>query len=474
MAKQSRGPAASGLALLLAGCSLAPTYRVPATPAPAAYKEAAGWSPARPADDQARGAWWIVFGDTLLDGLEQRIEAGNPSLAAAVARRDAAQAAIGQARADLFPQAGVSANAGKSQLAGDRPQGNGRNVTYDSYVLGGSIAYELDLFGRLRNTLAATRADEAASEGDLASTRLALQASLADAYFRLRGLDEQAALLRQTVAAYSHAYDLTDTRHQGGIVSGLDVSRSQTILASARAQLSAVANARAAVEHAIAILVGDAPAGFAIAPVDTQSEPPPIPADAPSELLQRRPDIAAAERRVAAANARVGMARAALYPSLTLGLSGGFQTTDAGGALFDSTGAFWALGPLAAALPLFDGGRRRAGVTRARANFDEAAANYRATVLTGFREVEDQLAAQRELAAQEASQRAAAAAAARTEDLALSRYKDGASTYLDVVTAQTAALDAERSAISVRTQRLQAAVALVRALGGGAETGAAR
>ena len=460
---------ATACALLAAGCSLAPAYRIPVTETPPAYKEAVPWIDAAPADTNPRRAWWAIFQDTTLDALEARIEAGNPSLAAALARRDAALAAIGQARADLLPQVGLNANAGQSRLAGDRPQGNGRSVQYDSYLVGGSIAYELDLWGRIRNGVVAARADADASAADLATTRLALQAALADAYFRLRGLDEQATLLRRTVEAYERAYGLTDTRHEGGITSGLDVSRALTILSAARAQVAAVANARAAVEHAIAILVGATPAGFSLAPVGQQPTPPAIAPTAPSLLLQRRPDIAAAERRVAAANARIGVARAALYPSLTLGVSGGFQTTDAGGALFDSAGAFWALGPLAATLPIFDGGRRRAGVRRARANFDEAAATYRQTVLTGFREVEDQLAAQRELATQEAEQRRAAAAAARTEAIALDRYREGASTYLDVVTAQTAALDAERQAIAVRTQRLQAAIALVRALGGGAE-----
>lgn len=452
-------------AMVLSGCSMAPPYHVPVTSVPAAYKESAPWVPATPGDTAPRGTWWTAFGDSDLNALEARIEGDSPTLAAALARHEQALAAVGDARADLFPQASASASAGRQRVSARRPLSPGSPSTYDLYLVNGSIDYEVDLWGRIRNGVRATRAEAQATDADLAATRLALQTGLADAYFRLRGLDAQAELLRQTVAAYERAYQLTDTRHQGGIASGLDTSRSQTILASARAQISAIASARAAVEHSVAALIGQPASTFSLPPTKTgQIDPPIVPTGAPSTLLQRRPDIAAAERRTAAANARIGIARAAWFPSLTLGAGGGWEAT--GGALLSAPATFWAIGPIEAALTLFDGGRRAARVRQSRAVFDEAAADYRATVLTAFREAEDQIAAARALGAQEDAQRAAAAAAARTEALALTRYRDGASDYLDVVTAQTAALEAERDAIAIRTQRLQAAVALVRALGG--------
>ena len=270
---------------------------------------------------------------------------------------------------------------------------------------------------------------------------------------------------RGGVAAYSRAQDLTTTRHGGGIASGIDVSRARTILSDAKAQISDVQNQRAATEHEIAALVGETASSFSIAPAGNLPAPPLVPPSLPSELLQRRPDVAEAERQVFAANARIGVARAAFFPSLTLGASGGFQST--AGALLSNPATFWALGPLQAALSIFDGGKRRAGVKIARAQYDEAAANYRQTVLTAFREVEDDLAAQRLLVASEADQAEATRAAERTRDLALTRYHDGASDYLEVVLAQTAALDAERSLLQLRARQLQVASDTFRALGGG-------
>ena len=464
-----RAAVAIALALLLSACSLAPAYHVPTLAIPAAFKEAPGWTQAAPADAAPRGDWWAAFGDADLDALEARIERANPSLAAALARHDQAVAVVRQERAALFPELDAQAQASRNRLAANRPLG-GSAYTYHEYLVGGTASYELDLWGRIRNSVRAARADADASLADVANTRLALQGDLADAYVRLRGLDAQAELLRQTVAAYARAYDLANTRHIGGIASGLDVSRARTILSDARAQIASVAATRAAVEHGIAALVGVTPAELAIPARRFQTAPPAVPATAPSTLLQRRPDIAEAERRVFAANARIGVARAAYFPTLTLGASGGVQTTG-GLSLFSTPATFWSIGPATLAQVLFDGGRRAGQVAQARSVFAEAAANYRFTALTAFQQVEDQLAAARELESQEVEERDAAAAAARTEELALTRYRDGASDYLEVVTAQTAALDAERSAIAVRTQRLQAAVALVRALGGGYMSG---
>jgi multidrug efflux system outer membrane protein len=457
-------------ALLLAGCSMAPNYAPPTIAAPAAYKEAPdGWTVATPLDQAPRDFWWGMFGDPVLDELEARIEGASPTLAAAVARYDAARAAAGEAAADLYPTVSAGADLTRERTSARRPGANASSRFTDATV-GASLAYELDLWGRVRNSVRAARADAEANAADLAAVRLSLQASLADTYFRLRGLDAEAALLRATVDAYGKALELTQARHEGGAASGLDVNRAQTLLSSARAQISSVANRRAATEHEIAALVGAVPSTFAIAPTGAGiGAPPPVPAEAPAVLVQRRPDVAAAERRIAAANARIGVARAAFFPDLTLGLAGGFESSH--GNLLSAPAGFWALGPLSAALDLFDGGRRRARVRISRAQYDEAAANYREAALTAFREVEDNLAAQRLLATEGADQSAAAAAADRTSDLALTRYREGAADYLEVVTAQTAALDAEREAIAVQTQRMQTAVALVRALGGGYASG---
>ncbi|MFW2851379.1 efflux transporter outer membrane subunit [Sphingomonas sp. TX0543] len=452
------------LLLSLAGCSMAPAYRPPAIATPAAYKEVPGWAAANPQDIAPRGDWWIAFNDPVLNDLETRAIQAAPSLAAALARYDAARAAARVSTADLFPTIGAEGQAGRQRLSANRPLGNSTAQTYDNYVVGASLDYEIDLWGRVRNNVKAARADAQASAGDLASARLSLQASVADAYARLRGLDTEADLLRRSVDAFTRAYDLTATRHDGGIASGVDVNRARTVLANARAQISAVANQRAATEHEIAALIGVVASDFAITPHIQQPGAFAVPAAAPSTLLERRPDIAAAERRMYGANARIGVARAAWFPSLSLGLSGGWQTI--GPSLLSTPSTFWGLGPLSAVATLFDGGRRSAQIKLSRAQYDEAAANYRDTVLAAFRQVEDALAATRHLATQAVEQRDAANAAQRTSDLALTRYHDGAADYLEVVTAQTEALDSERALIAVETSRMRASIALVKALGG--------
>lgn len=448
----------------LTGCSMAPDYRPPATPVPRDFKELEGWTAATPMDQAPRGQWWEAFGDPVLNDLEARAEQASPTLAAALARYDQAKAAAGIERADLFPQVNAGGDASRQRLSGNRFSGNGVAPVYDDFSVGATLDYELDLWGRIRNSVKAARADAQASEADLASARLSLQAAVADAYARLRGLDAEAELLRQTVDAFGKAYRLTTTRHDGGIASGIDVNRAKTVLDNAQAQISAVANERAATEHEIAALVGAIASDFSI-PVRVQPlRAPELPVGAPSQLLQRRPDIAAAERRIFAANARIGVARAAFFPTLTLGLAGGYQASH--GELFSKPSSFWGLGPASAVLALFDGGRRRAGVRMSRAEYEEMTAGYRETVLGAFRQVEDALAANRHLADQAVSQRGAATAAGRTSELALTRYRDGASDYLEVVTAQTDALEAQRALLAVQTQRMRASVALVKALGG--------
>lgn len=453
------------LSLPLAACSMAPAYRPPETAAPVAYKEAAGWTPATPLDTAPRGAWWEAFNDPVLNDLETRAAAASPTLAAALARYDQARATARSATADLFPTVNVGGDAARARTSAHAPNNaTGLPKTGNDFSVGASLDYELDLWGRIRNAVTAARADAKANEADLAAARLSLQASVADAYVRLRGLDAEAELLARTVDAFGRAYDLTRTRHEGGVASGMDENRARTTLANARAQVSAIANERAATEHELAALVGAVTSGFSVAPHVQPLVAPPVPPGAPSELLQRRPDVAAAERRIYAANARIGVAKAAFFPSVSLGLDGGWETTR--GELLTTPNSFWGLGPISTVLNIFDAGRRRSQLKLSRAQYDEAAANYRQTVLTAFREVEDGIAAMRYLASQSVDQHDAADAAQRTSDLALTRYRDGASDYLEVVTAQTDALTAQRALLSLQTQRMRTSVALVKALGG--------
>ena len=420
-------------------------------------------------DAGARGQWWEAFHDPVLDDLETRAVAASPTLAAALARYDQARAQVGVATAAQVPEIDALGTASRDRVSAHAP-GNitGHSVTYNSFELAGTLNYEVDLWGRIRNTVTAARANAAASNDDLASARLSLQAAVADSYVQLRGLDARAELLRRTVDAYKRAYELTSTRHAGGIAAGMDVSRARSTLASARAQVADVANQRAADEHQLAALVGAVTADFTIPPRLEAIPLPAIPASQPSTLLQRRPDIAAAERRMYALNAQIGVARAALFPDITLGLAAGFQTTV--GALISAPTSFWTLGPAEALAPIFDGGRRRAQVRLTRAQYDEAAANYRNTVLNAFRDVEDGLAALHHLSDEELEQRDAATSAQRTSDLALIRYRDGAADYLEVVTAQTEALTAQVTLINLETQRLRSNIALVLALGGEVDT----
>lgn len=469
MAKAAAGRVLTGaLVLALGACSMAPDYQPPQTAAPAAFKEVAGWTMAEPRDAEGRGPWWDAYADPTLADLEARAAKASPTLAAALARYDASRAAARVERSDLLPEAGVNAQASRERRSANRPLAVGGAQTFDDYIVGGSIDYELDLWGRIRNRVKAAQAESDASASDLASAQLSLQAAVADAYFRLRGLDAQAQVLDRSVEAFARAYDLTSKRHDGGVASGIDVNRARTVLGNARAQVATIANQRAATEHEIAALVGELASGFSVAPEIEDFAPPAPPAATPSDLLQRRPDIAAAERRVFAANARIGVAKAAFFPSLTLGAAGGWETT--GGSLLTTPNTFWSLGPVASLLTIFDGGRRNAQVKISRAEYEEVAADYRGTVLTAFRQVEDSIAAMHHLSSAAVAQREAADAAQRTSDIAMSRYRDGAAGYLDVVTAQTDALDARRAYISVQTQRMQASVAFVRAIGGGAAT----
>ena len=462
-----RLPLCAALALALAGCNMAPDYHPPAMTVPVAYKETGPWHPAQPADDLSRGPWWERFNDQDLDGLEARIEGANPDLAAAAARYDQARAMADEAAAGLSPQADLTGSLSANRQSHDRPlRGSGQPNYYGANQAGVVAGYEFDFWGRIRNMAAAGTQSAQASAGDLATLRLSLQAELAVGYFTVRGLDQQIALLNDSVAAYQKALDLTQRLYSGKIAPGIDVSRARTQLETARAQLSDTQARRSTAEHAVALLVGEAPADFSLPSRTDDVALPEIPAGVPSTLLQRRPDIAAAERRAAAANSDVGVARAAFYPTLTLGLLGGFQSTNLN--FFNLPDAIWSIGP-GITLPLLDGGRLDAEEAAAVAQFKEAGANYRSVVLNAFREVEDNAAQLRWLAGEADSEDAAVAAAQHTLDAALQLYRQGAGSYLEVVTAQTALLQAQQTALDVKTRRLLADVGLIRALGGGWE-----
>jgi NodT family efflux transporter outer membrane factor (OMF) lipoprotein len=454
--------------LLLTGCSFAPAYAPPAVETPSDFKETGAMTPAATGAAAPSRSWWTVYGDPELDRLETDLDKANPSLASAVARYDQSRALAALAGAALIPEIDAVGAVQTNRQSKNRPlrlpPGSGPN-TYDNNQFGAVVNYELDLWGRIRNTIAASADQAQASAADLRGVELSLEAQLADDYMALRGSDAQLRLLQDTVTAYSRAFDLTHTRHEGGAASGLDEGRAETQLRTAQALIPDVKAQRALYEHAIAVLVGKPASAFSIPASDAAPAPPRTPVTAPSSLLQRRPDVAAAERRAAAANAQIGVAKAAYFPTITLGLSAGFQ--DAGGVnLLQAPNSYWTLGPTLVA-PLFDGGRRRAQTRYAEAQFAQAAADYKQTVLSAFQDVEDQLALNNQLADEADEQALAVAAAVKTQDLALTRYQLGAADFLEVTTAQTAALVIQQSALTVQTRRLQASVNLVRALGGG-------
>jgi NodT family efflux transporter outer membrane factor (OMF) lipoprotein len=450
----------------LSGCSLAPPYHPPVIAAPAAFKEAGPWQAATPADGGPPQAWWTLFGDPMLNKLEEQLATDNPTLAQALARYDAARADLGVARADLLPTVGVNTQVTQNRQSDNRPlRGSNQPDLYAADGLGGTLNYELDLWGRVRNTVAAKRADTEASADDVAAVKLSLSAELAYAYIALRGDDEQIDLLRKTVSDYADADALTQRRFKGGIASGVDTGRSGTQLAEAQAQLTEAEAQRALAEHAIASLVGVTASSFAIASTPTSLLLPVIPIGLPSTLLERRPDVAAAERHMMAANDRIGVAKAAFFPSISLGGQGGFQNTALSG-LTTAPNLFWSIGP-SALLTLFDGGRRRAQVAVARANWDQATAAYRIAVLKAFQDVEDSLSQARHLDEESRAEQQAQAQATQVEALSLNRYVKGAVTYLDVVTAQETALRIRRTVIDLRSRQLQASLRVAKAVGGG-------
>jgi len=466
--KPSRIVWGATLGTLLAACSQAPTLKLPDVSVAADYKEAAPWRTAQPADQLPREGWWSLFGDPELNALEQRLVQHSPDLAAALARYQQAKASTDQLRAAELPTLGTSLSLQRNRQSERKPLrvlGPLSPNEYDAHTLSLNLDYELDLWGRVRDQVANGVALDQAALADLASARLSLQAQLAETYLLLRGLDRDAALLADAEAAYGKARDLIQRRHDGGVSSGLDLARAEAQLAATRSQGRQSQAQRAVAEHAIAALIGESASSYSLPAQLTAIPLPQVPAGLPSALLQRRPDIAAAQRRVAAANASVGVARAAVFPTVMLSASGGFQTSDIG-HFIAAPNTFWAIGP-ALVMNLFDGGRRRAETARAEAVLDEAGARYRGVVITAFQQVEDSLALLQHYGDAAEEETTAVNAAQRSLDIANARYKEGAASYLEVVTSQTATLQAQRSALDLSTRQRRASVQLIRALGGG-------
>jgi outer membrane protein, multidrug efflux system len=456
------------VASLLCACSLAPTYKPPATEEVTSYKEAGDWTPAKPADSQQRGPWWEVFGDLKLNELEKKLNTANPDLQAAVARFEQACAVARQDSSNEFPTLGLGASATRARSSATAPLENllgNVPVTSNNFLATLNLNWEVDLFGRLRNTAAAARAQAQGSEADTAAVALSLQTELAGEYFRLRGDDTTISLLADTIKVYDHAYELTSNRYQEGIAAATDVAQADTLRQNARAQLASVRRDRAQLEHAMAVLLGVMPSTFGLEPARLSSSVPVIDADLPSTLLQRRPDVARAERAVAAANAQIGVARAAWFPVFALTGEGGFQSIYAS-QWFKAPSRLWSLGP-SASVPLLDFGARSAINQQARASYDEAVASYRKTTLIAYQEVEDNLAALHHLADEVAADEAASKSAASAANHSDRRYDEGVADYIEVTTTHSAALQEERDALSARVLQLNAAVALVRATGGG-------
>jgi NodT family efflux transporter outer membrane factor (OMF) lipoprotein len=466
MAKRVRSLLSACVVASLAGCSMAPPYRPPVVAPVVAFKEAGPWQAAAPADLDPHAPWWGVFGNATLDDLERKLDSANPTLSGALGRYDEARGYLAEARGDLFPTVGGNADLSRNRQSDNRPlRGANQPDLYPADTVGGTISYDLDLWGRVRDSVAADKAEAQASADDLAAIKLSLEAQLAAAYITLRGYDQQRALLSAAVDAYGKADAMTERRFRGGIASGLDISRSGTQLAEAQAQLADVSAARALTEHAIASLIGTPASSFSLAENDAPLGLPQAPNAVASTLLQRRPDVAAAERRMAAANAEIGVARAAFFPNLSLGAQGGFQNTGLP-ALLTAPNIFWSIGP-SAVLNLFDGGKRRARVAIARAGWTQATADYRTQVLRAFQDVEDNLARLHFYGVEAEAEKRAVDQAGQTEQLSMNRYVKGAVSYLDVVTAQTTALRTRRQALTLDTLRLQASINLIRALGGG-------
>jgi NodT family efflux transporter outer membrane factor (OMF) lipoprotein len=454
------------LLICLAGCAVGPDYVRPSAPIPEAFKELQGWAIAQPSDDTLRGSWWEVFGDPQLSALAEQIDGGNFDLAAAEARFRQAEALIGSARSRYFPTVTIGVTAARARQSGnltsDRPSSGG---AFSNYSLPLEIAWEADLWGRTRRSVESSTATAEATRADLASARLSLQTDLATDYFQLRALDAERDIVNATVAAYDTSLTLTQNRYRAGVAARADVAQAVTQLESTKALAVDLSVQRAQLEHAIAVLVGIPPAMLTIAPTPLTGTPPVVPVTVPSQLLERRPDIAAAARRVASANAEIGVARAAYYPAVTLSTSGGFESAHVSD-WFTWPSRFWSVGP-GISETVYDGGLRKAQNENARAVYDETVATYRNSVLTAFQEVEDNLAALRLLEQEAQVQDLAVKAGRESVTLTTNQYKGGTVSYLAVVVSQTLALSNERTAVDILNRRMLASVRLIKALGGG-------
>src|SRR6266436_616735 len=472
---------AGALLLLASACTVGPDYVRPSMLAPDAFKELDGWKVARPQDALAKGPWWEIFDDLQLNALEARVSISNQNLAVVEAQYRQARALVREARAGYFPTVTLglgftrsrqsttftqsSASGSSTSPSGTSSSGGSLGQPQSDFMLGLDFSWELDVWGRIRRTVESNRASAQASAGDVEAARLSFQAELAQDYFQLRTLDAQKQLLDETVSAFEKFLRLTQDRFASGVASQADVVQAQTQFKTTQAQAIDVGVQRAQLEHAIALLMGQAPATFSLPAIPLAATPPAIPIGVPSELLERRPDIAAAERRVAAANAQIGIAVAACYPTITLNASSGLES----GSLakwFTAASHFWSVGP-GISQTVFDGGLRRAQTDAARAVYDGTVATYRQTVLSAFQGVEDNLAALRILEQENGVQDEAVKAAQDSVRLTTNQYKAGTVSYLNVITVQTIALTDEVTAIQIRGRRMAAAVLLVQALGGG-------
>jgi NodT family efflux transporter outer membrane factor (OMF) lipoprotein len=452
-----RGALVAASFALLTACAVGPNYKRPALDASAAYKEQNGWKPSEPSDALDRGPWWEIFHDDVLSGLEAQLNISNENIKEAAAAVEEARALVRQARSGFWPQVGVNASRQRSVTGENNPK------TLTSAGISGS--WDIDLWGQIRRSTESNRASMQASEAALASARLAAQAQLATAYFELRAQDQLQIILNDIVAAEQQSLKITENRYRVGVAAKADVVNAQTQLLSSQAQQVNAPLQRAILEHAIAVLVGQQPAQFSVATAAMRADVPTVPAGLPSELLERRPDVAQAERQVAAANARIGVAISAFFPSLTITGSDDYQGNTIS-HLIRTANRVWAIGPTVA-LSVFDAGLRRAEVAQARAVYEQRVDNYRQTVLTSLQQVEDNIATLRVLEQRGVIEEAAVKAAREAETLTLNQYKAGTVPYSSVITAQTTRLNSEQNALDVLSGRLQASVAMIQALGGG-------
>jgi NodT family efflux transporter outer membrane factor (OMF) lipoprotein len=450
----------------MAGCSVGPKYVRPTTVIPPAYKENADWKPAQPSDESQKGNWWEIFQDPQLNALEAKIAVSNQTLRAAVDRFQEARDVLRQTRSLLYPLVTAGFSPSQNRQSTDKSLHGATSPTdYSDLLLQGEVSYEVDAWGSVRHSVQSSRNLAQATASDLETIRLSLHAELALDYMTLRGLDAQKRLFDSNVQAFQKAVDLTEERFRGGVASREDVDLADTQLEQTRAQDIDITSARDQFEHAVAVLIGQPASSFHLDPGQLPAIPPVPPPGLPSQLLERRPDIAGAERRVAAANEQVGIARAAFFPTITLGLAAGFESGQFPNWLTGPS-AIWAVGA-SAAETIFDAGRRRAVSDQTLATYDEMIADYQQTVLISFQQVEDSLSDLRVLEEEAKTQDAAVAAANRAVEQSTNRYKGGLDTYLTVITAQNAALVNERTAVSLLTRRLTSTVLLVKAIGGG-------